>query len=205
MLRNEMQEEQTKNSTKLKKLYSRYIPATVIMRDQLHEEFGINIDKCELVEETFLKLAGVNEKPFKECSFSIHENSNPPLVSFELALRDPEEIKKLEAYSTQNGIKFYDYTHELSPEEQKSNIYLICLDSEGVINKLLPAIINFFRENPKELIKYSDKYNSLNVIEDLPKTTSSWAGFFNCRNAGYAVGIIGAAMLTGIISNKFKI
>lgn len=203
MLRTDVEKKQTTSSDKLKNLHSSYAPATLIMRDQLYEEFGINIDKCELVEHTFLKLAGVEEKPFKECYLGMHEKSHPPLVFFQLSLRDSQGIKKIEDYAKQNEIKFYNYTHELSQEEQKLDTHLICIDPKGAINKLLPAIIKFLHHNPNELIKYLDKHGYSNSIEESPKPTSYWGGFFNRRTAEFAAGIIGGVVLAAIISNKF--
>lgn len=199
MLRKDMEKKPSEN---LKSLHSSYVPATLIMQRQMYDEFGINIDECELVEHTLLKLAGVEEKPFKECYFGMLNKSNPPLVSFQLSLQDSQGIKKIEDYGKQNEIKFYNCTHELSQEDQKSGVYLICLDPEEAINKLLPAIIKFLHYNPTESMKYSDKHHSSNPIEEPKKPISYSSGFFNRRTAGFAIGIIGSVILAGTILNK---
>lgn len=149
--------------------------ALKIFAFQLHGKFLIRITCCDVIEEIFLKLAGVTEKPAGQCEvgYDLDILDNEKLefkhtarnsIFFHLPVSD-SAIKKLEEFSKKNTMEFHDYTHILSEENSKPGFKLIRIGADKARFELLPNIKDYLNQHPKEQKKYLEKTREKLIIE----------------------------------------
>lgn len=125
----------------------------------LKNEFHIDTNRCNVVEDTLLQLAGIEEKPSK-CQYydpAIFDDSPNCFfyncLLFRIPLSD-DSITLMAQFAKKNNIQFGEFTKTLSRQSQEKNVKLFSLDTEGIEKALLPMILDYLRNHKEVVMRY---------------------------------------------------
>lgn len=199
--------------------------AVYYIQFQVKKDFAINAGDCDVVEETFLKLAGVTEKPWQPCVFhndldsfdddKLQQNHSPNnSVFFQLPLLDPDSVNRLKIFAEANKIEFFDYSHIIGEEYKNQNIKLIRIDADSAKHILCAKIVDYLQKHPQETLPYLKKTceklhpernkDQIAEIEQRIKNieairTSSWNRFFSDHRLAISVSAAVGVAVTGYV------
>jgi hypothetical protein len=136
----------------------------------LLKQFGLDTGYCNVVEETLLTLAGVEDKPAKACFYDPALNGGAKLkkldalelknvertsMFFEIPLSE-DNLNRVLKFLKENGIECNDYTRLLSDEDRQSNIKLIRVNADNAQEILFPKIVEHLKLNESEIERHID-------------------------------------------------
>lgn len=132
------------------------------------KQFNLDTGYCNVVEDTLLALAGVEEKPLKACFYdpALHgrdklnklniielKNVERTSIFFEIPLSE----KNLEAvlkFLKEIRIVCNDYTCLLSDQDRESNIKLIRVYADHAQERLCPRIVGYLKLHESEVKRH---------------------------------------------------
>lgn len=175
-------------------------PSTVFKYIESRLPSGISISKCNVFEETLLKLAGISAKPTKSqidpnvesffqlsylseakrsCDIVItYHNLTCPIKNLVNKLNE-----RFPSIQARPRVTEYSYSYRSADESKETEQRIIVINSYAINDNMMRDIGNYLREHPAEMQRYrnqcSTRYQRLtNTVSNTISNTASWVGSF---------------------------